>query len=416
MNILVLGSGVIGVATAWYLRQAGHDVTVIEREAGSALGTSAGNAGQISPGYAAPWAAPGVPLKAVKWMLQKHAPLSIRPDGTGFQMAWMMQMLRNCNPESYAENKSRMVRLSEYSRDCLKALRSSTGIEYEGRQGGTLQLFRTAQQYESASKDIAVLSEAGVPYELLEAGQLAQTEPALAQVSHKLTGGLRLPNDETGDCQIFTQKLATMAEQAGVRFRYNTAVDRLMNSGNKITGVLCGNETLTADGYVLAFGSYSTQLLKGLLNIPVYPLKGYSLTIPIADAKGAPTSTVLDETYKIAITRFDKRIRVGGMAEIVGFSKALLPARRKTLEMVFKDLYPIGGNVEDATFWTGLRPMTPDGTPIIGRTQISNLWLNTGHGTLGWTMACGSGQLLSDIISGKAPDIKHHDYAVSRYC
>ena len=189
-----------------------------------------------------------------------------------------------------------------------------------------------------------------------------------------------------------------------------------MNSGNKITGVLCGNETLTADGYVLAFGSYSTQLLKGLLNIPVYPLKGYSLTIPIADAKGAPTSTVLDETYKIAITRFDKRIRVGGMAEIVGFSKALLPARRKTLEMVFKDLYPIGGNVEDATFWTGLRPMTPDGTPIIGRTQISNLWLNTGHGTLGWTMACGSGQLLSDIISGKAPDIKHHDYAVSRYC
>lgn len=415
MNILVLGSGVIGVATAWYLRQAGHDVTVIEREAGPALGTSAGNAGQISPGYAAPWAAPGVPLKAIKWMVQKHAPLSIRPDGTGFQMAWMMQMLRNCNPESYAENKSRMVRLSEYSRDCLKALRSSTGIEYEGRQGGTLQLFRTAQQYESASRDMSVLREAGVPYELLDAGQLAQAEPALAQVSHKLTGGLRLPNDETGDCQIFTQKLATMAEQAGVRFRYNTTVDRLMSSGNKITGIRCGNETLTADGYVLAFGSYSTQLLKGLLNIPVYPLKGYSLTIPIADEKGAPISTVLDETYKIAITRFDKRIRVGGMAEIVGFNKALLPARRKTLEMVFKDLYPIGGNVEEATFWTGLRPMTPDGTPIIGGTHISNLWLNTGHGTLGWTMACGSGQLLSDVISGKNPDIKHHDYAASRY-
>ncbi|MFH8135781.1 D-amino acid dehydrogenase [Pantoea osteomyelitidis] len=415
MKILVLGSGVVGVATAWYLRQEGHDVTVIEREAGPALGTSAGNAGQISPGYAAPWAAPGIPFKAVKWMVQKHAPLSIRPDGTGFQMAWMLQMLKNCNPKSYAENKSRMVRLSEYSRDCLKVLRSSTGIQYEGRQGGTLQLFRTAQQYESAAKDIAVLREAGVSYELLKASQLAQAEPALAKVSHKLTGGLRLPNDETGDCQLFTQKLAAMAEKAGVHFLYNKTVDRLVTSDNKITGVQCGNETLTADGYVLAFGSYSTQLLKGLIQIPVYPLKGYSLTIPIADEKGAPASTVLDETYKIAITRFDNRIRVGGMAEIAGFSKALLPARRKTLEMVVRDLYPTGGHVEQATFWTGLRPMTPDGTPIVGRTHLSNLWLNTGHGTLGWTMACGSGQLLSDVISGKTPEIPHYDYEVSRY-
>ena len=415
MNILVLGSGVVGVATAWYLRQAGHDVTVIEREDGAALGTSAGNAGQISPGYAAPWAAPGVPLKAVKWMVQKHAPLSIRPDGTAFQLAWMMQMLKNCNPKSYALNKSRMVRLSEYSRDCLKALRSSTGIQYEGRQGGTLQLFRTAQQYEGASKDIAVLKDAGVPYELLDASQLAQAEPALGQVSHKLTGGLRLPNDETGDCQLFTKTLATMAEKAGVRFLYNTTVDRLITSENMIAGVQCGNETLTADGYVLAFGSYSTQLLDGLIHIPVYPLKGYSLTIPIADEKGAPTSTVLDETYKIAITRFDNRIRVGGMAEIVGFSKALLPARKKTLEMVVRDLYPTGGHIEQATFWTGLRPMTPDGTPIVGRTHLSNLWLNTGHGTLGWTMACGSGQLLSDIISNKKTEILNSDYAVSRY-
>lgn len=415
MKILVLGSGVVGVSTAWYLRQAGHQVTVIERETGSALGTSAGNAGQISPGYAAPWAAPGVPLKAVKWMVQKHAPLSIRPDGTSFQMTWMMQMLKNCNPKSYAENKSRMVRLSEYSRDCLKLLRSSTGIQYEGRLGGTLQLFRTEQQYDNASKDIAVLTEAGVPYELLEASQLAQAEPALAKVSHKLTGGLRLPNDETGDCQLFTQQLAAMAEKAGVRFLFNKTVDKLVTAGNKITGVQCGNETLTADGYVLAFGSYSTQLLKDLLKIPVYPLKGYSLTIPIADEKGAPASTVLDETYKIAITRFDNRIRVGGMAEIVGFSKELLPARRKTLEMVVRDLYPEGGHVEQATFWTGLRPMTPDGTPIVGRTHMSNLWLNTGHGTLGWTMACGSGQLISDVISGKTPEIQHTDYAVSRY-
>ncbi|MFB4357091.1 D-amino acid dehydrogenase [Pantoea sp. BS_4] len=415
MKIIVLGSGVVGVTTAWYLQQAGHQVTVIEREAGPALGTSAANAGQISPGYAAPWAAPGVPLKAVKWMVQRHAPLSVRPDGSRFQLAWMMQMLKNCNPHSYAVNKARMVRLAEYSRDCISALRASTGIEYEGRQGGTLQLFRTEQQFENAARDIAVLQEAGVPYQLLEADQLATIEPALADVKHKLTGGLRLPNDETGDCQLFTQRLAALARDAGVTFRFNTQVDALLTEGDRISGIVCGDQTLTADGYVMAFGAYSTQLLRPLMYIPVYPLKGYSLTIPLADEAGAPVSTVLDETYKIAITRFDNRIRVGGMAEIVGYSKTLLPARRQTLEMVVNDLYPRGGRVEQATFWTGLRPMTPDGTPIVGHTHFTNLWLNTGHGTLGWTMACGSGQLLSDVISGKQPEIAHADYAVSRY-
>ncbi|MGP0154188.1 D-amino acid dehydrogenase [Pantoea ananatis] len=415
MKIIVLGSGVVGVTTAWYLQKAGHQVTVVDKEAGPALGTSAANAGQISPGYAAPWAAPGVPLKAVKWMVQRHAPLSVRPDGSRFQLAWMMQMLKNCNPQSYAENKARMVRLAEYSRDCIRALRASTGIEYEGRQGGTLQLFRTAQQFDNAARDIAVLQDADVPYQLLEASQLAEVEPALAAVKHKLTGGLRLPNDETGDCQLFTQRLAALAREAGVDFRFNTTVDALLTQGDRISGMACGSETLTADGYVMALGSYSTPLLRPLMSVPVYPLKGYSLTIPIADASAAPVSTVLDETYKIAITRFDDRIRVGGMAEIVGYSNTLLPARRQTLEMVVNDLYPRGGRVEQATFWTGLRPMTPDGTPIVGHTHFSNLWLNTGHGTLGWTMACGSGQLLSDVISGKPPEIAHADYAVSRY-
>ena len=222
MHIVILGSGVVGVTSAWYLSQAGHQVTVIDREAGPALETSAANAGQISPGYAAPWAAPGVPLKAIKWMFQRHAPLAIRLDGTGFQLKWMWQMLRNCDTRHYMENKGRMVRLAEYSRDCLKTLRETTGIAYEGRQGGTLQLFRTEQQYENATRDIAVLEDAGVPYQLLEALRLAEVEPALAEVAHKLTGGLRLPNDETGDCQLFTQRLAKMAEQAGVTFRFNT--------------------------------------------------------------------------------------------------------------------------------------------------------------------------------------------------
>lgn len=415
MRVVILGSGVVGVASAWYLAQAGHEVTVLDRQPAAALETSAANAGQISPGYAAPWAAPGVPFKAVKWMFQRHAPLAIRLDGSRFQLQWMWQMLRHCDMRHYQQNKSRMVRIAEYSRDCLKVLRQQTGIAYEGRQGGTLQLFRTAQQFDSAAKDIAVLKEAGVPYELLEAAQLFQAEPALADTQHKLTGGLRLPNDETGDCQLFTQRLAAMAEAAGVTFRFNTAVDALVQQDNRISGVQCGSELITADAYVVAFGSFSTALLNNIVNVPVYPLKGYSLTIPIKDSAAAPVSTVLDETYKVAITRFDDRIRVGGMAEIVGFNTKLLPARRRTLEMVVGDLFPQGGHIEQATFWSGLRPMTPDGTPIVGRTPLKNLFLNTGHGTLGWTMACGSGQLLADIISGVKPAISADDLSVMRY-
>ncbi len=415
MRVVVLGSGVVGVASAYYLARAGHEVTVIDREAGPALDTSFANAGQISPGYAAPWAAPGVPLKAVKWMFEKHAPLAIRLDGTRFQLQWMWQMLRNCTPERYAVNKGRMVRLAEYSRDCLQALRADTGIQYEGRTGGTLQLFRTQQQLDGAAKDIAVLREANVPFELLTPADLKKAEPALASVSHKLTGGLRLPGDETGDCQLFTTRLAALAEGLGVKFRYNTPIDALALAGGKIAGVQCGSETVRADAFVVALGSYSTRFVANLMKIPVYPLKGYSITAPIVNEAAAPVSTVLDETYKIAITRFDDRIRVGGMAEIVGFDKRLRDARRETLEMCVNDLFPGGGDTSKATFWTGLRPMTPDGTPIVGRTPVSNLFLNTGHGTLGWTMSCGSGQLLADLISGKKPAILADDLSVHRY-
>jgi D-amino-acid dehydrogenase len=415
MRVVVLGSGVVGVTSAYYLARAGHEVTVIDREAGPALETSFANAGQISPGYASPWAAPGVPLKAVKWMFQKHAPLAIRLDGTQFQLQWMWQMLQNCTESRYAVNKGRMVRLAEYSRDCLQALRAETGIQYEGRTGGTLQVFRTQQQFDGAAKDIAVLREANVAYELLSAGELAQAEPALAAVSHKLTGGLRLPGDETGDCQMFTTRLAALAEQLGVKFRYNTPIDALAMAGDRIAGVQCGNELVRADSFVVALGSYSTKFLSGLVKIPVYPLKGYSITAPIVNEAAAPVSTVLDETYKIAITRFDNRIRVGGMAEIVGFDKSLRQARRETLELCVNDLFLGGGDTSKASFWTGLRPMTPDGTPIVGRTPVANLFLNTGHGTLGWTMSCGSGQLLADVISGKQPAIKADDLSVHRY-
>ncbi len=415
MRVVILGSGVIGVTSAYYLALAGHDVTVLDRQQGAALETSFANAGQISPGYAAPWAAPGIPFKALKWMLEEHAPLSITPDGTLFQLRWMWNMLLNCSVSRYNINKQRMVHLAEYSRDCFKDLRAATDIQYEGRQQGTLQLFRTDEQYNSAQKDIAVLEKAGVPYQLLTPEHLADVEPALAAVKHKLKGGLRLPNDETGDCQIFTTKLAAMAEKLGVKFRYGVSIDSLKLTGKEISGVQCGEETITADAYVVALGSYSTNFLSGIVDIPVYPVKGFSITVPIVDGTKAPVSTILDETYKIAITRFDDRIRVGGMAELVGFNTNLKEKRKKTLEMVLTDLFPGAGDLEHDSFWTGLRPMTPDGTPLVGATSIPNLFLNTGHGTLGWTMSCGSGHVLADIISGKQPAIDVSELNLSRY-
>jgi D-amino-acid dehydrogenase len=415
MRVIVLGSGVVGVTTAYYLAKAGHEVTVIDRQPGPALETSFANAGQISPGYASPWAAPGIPLKAFKWLFQRHAPLAIQPDGSLFQLQWMWEMYKNCDAGRYAVNKERMVRLAEYSRDCIRALRAETGIAYEGRQQGTLQLFRTQAQFDGAAKDIEVLKDAGVAFDVLTRDQLASAEPALGNVREKLVGGLRLPNDETGDCQLFTTRLAQMARELGVRFRFDTAIERLDIANGQVIGVQTNKGRVTADRYVLALGSYSRLLLRDQFRVPVYPLKGYSITVPIVDAAKAPVSTILDETYKIAVTRFDDRIRVGGMAEIAGYSKALNPRRRETLELVVNDLFPGGGDVSRATFWTGLRPMTPDSTPIVGATPLTNLFLNTGHGTLGWTMACGSASVIADLVSGRIPAIHADDLAVFRY-
>ncbi len=415
MRVIVLGSGVIGVTSAYYLAQQGAEVTVLDRQTGPAEETSFGNAGQISPGYSTPWAAPGIPFKAVKWMFQHHAPLAINIDGSMWQLQWMAQMLKNCSADRYAINKERMVRVAEYSRDCLKKLREDIGISYENRSKGTLQVFRNEAQLEAVQRDIEVLKETGVAFELLDSEGLARVEPALAQAKDKLVGGLHLPNDETGDCYIFTNSLADKAKEIGVKFQFNSNVEKLIVEGDEIKGVLVNGEVLTADKYVLVFGSYSRDFLKPLdLDLPVYPVKGYSLTVPIIDSAFAPQSTVLDETYKIAITRFDERIRVGGMAELSGFNLNLNEDRRGTLEMVTRDLFP-GGDLENASFWTGLRPMTPDSTPIIGATRFKNLFLNTGHGTLGWTMACGSGKLMSDLVLNKTPEISTEGLSLQRY-
>jgi len=415
MRVIVLGSGVIGVASAYYLARQGAEVTVLDRQSGPAEETSFGNAGQISPGYSTPWAAPGIPFKAVKWMFQHHAPLAINLDGSMWQLQWMAQMLKNCNPQSYAVNKERMMRVAEYSRDCLRELRKDTGIHYENRAKGTLQLFRKEAQMEAVQRDISVLEECGVSYELLNGNELGRVEPALANAQDKLVGGLHLPNDETGDCYLFTNALAQIAKELGVNFQFNQNVEKLIVEGDEIKGVQVNGKVLTADRYVLAFGSYSRDFLKPLdLQLPVYPVKGYSLTIPIVEPAFAPQSTVLDETYKIAITRFDQRIRVGGMAELSGFNLGLNEDRRATLQMVTQDLFP-GGDMAQASFWTGLRPMTPDSTPIIGATRFKNLFLNTGHGTLGWTMACGSGKLISDIVLNHKTDISTDGLSIQRY-
>lgn len=411
-----MGSGVIGTTTAWYLARAGFEVTVVDRQPGPALETSFANAGQVSPGYASPWAAPGVPLKAFKWLFQKHAPLAIRPGLDPRQYTWLLQMLANCTSARYARNKARMVRLSEYSRDCLDELVQATGIDYEGRRLGTVQLFRSQAQLDGAAKDVAVLDQYGVPYELLDPAGIARYEPALARAPVQLVGALRLPNDQTGDCNLFTQRLEALARQAGVEFRYNTRVEAIEGDGHRVTGVRLNGKVEKADRYVLALGSYSPQLVAPLgLDLPVYPLKGYSLTLPITDAAMAPVSTVLDESYKVAITRFDARIRVGGMAEVAGYDLSLNPRRRQTLERVVGDLYPKAGALEAAQFWTGLRPATPDGTPIVGATPLSNLYTNTGHGTLGWTMACGSGRYLADLMAGQAPAIDPEGLDMFRY-
>ena len=416
MRVLVLGSGVIGTATAWYLARSGCEVTVVDRQPAAGLETSYANAGQVSPGYASPWAAPGVPLKALKWLFQRHAPLALSPTADLQQYLWLAQMLRNCTAGRYAINKARMVRLSEYSRDCLDQLRAETGIEYEGRQLGTTQLFRTQQQLDGAAKDIEVLREYGVPYELLDRAGIARVEPALASAPAGLVGALRLPNDQTGDCRLFTQRLAALAAAAGVQFRYGETIDGLQADGDRLGGVRIGGRLERADRYVVALGSYSPRLLAPLgIRLPVYPLKGYSLTLPIRDAALAPTSTILDETYKVAITRFDQRIRVGGMAELAGFDLSLPARRRATLEKVVNDLYPRGGDLARAEFWTGLRPATPDGTPVVGATGYRNLFLNTGHGTLGWTMACGSGRYLADLIASRQPQISGEGLDIFRY-
>ncbi len=415
MKIIVLGAGIVGVTSAYQLARAGHEVTVIDRQPGPALETSFANAGEVSFGYCSPWAAPGIPMKAMKWLFMEHAPLILRPKIDMAMLTWMAQMLRNCTSTRYALNKSRMLRLADYSRVALAAMREETGISYDERMQGTLQLFRTEAQLDASAKDVRALAADGIPYEVLDPEGCIRVEPALKHVREKIVGGLLTPKDETGDCFKFSSALAAKAAALGVRFTYGSIIRGLDVEGGRVTGVVTAHGRLEADAVVVALGSFSPLLVRPHgIRLPVYPVKGYSLTIPITDESRAPVSTVMDETYKIAITRLGDRIRVGGMAEISGYTNDLGEPRRLTLQHSVTDLFP-GGDVSRASFWSGLRPMTPDGTPVIGPTKIAGLFLNTGHGTLGWTMSSGSARVIADLISGRQPEIDAGDLAVTRY-
>ncbi|EYR82554.1 D-amino acid dehydrogenase [Shinella sp. DD12] len=415
MKVIVLGAGIVGVTSAYQLARAGHEVTVVDRQPGPALETSFANAGEVSFGYCSPWAAPGIPMKAMKWLFMQHAPLILRPKVDMAMLSWMTQMLRNCTSTRYALNKSRMLRLADYSRISLAALREETGIAYDERMQGTLQLFRTEAQLDASAKDVKALAADGIPYEVLDPEGCIRVEPALKHVREKIVGGLLTPKDETGDCFKFANALAAKAEALGVRFNYGSIIRGLDVEGGRVRGVVTAHGVLTADAVVVALGSFSPLLVRPHgIRLPVYPVKGYSLTIPITDATRAPESTVMDETYKIAITRLGDRIRVGGMAEISGYTNDLGEPRRLTLQHSVTDLFP-GGDVSKASFWSGLRPMTPDGTPVIGPTKVAGLYLNTGHGTLGWTMSSGSARLVADLVSGRKPEIDATDLAVARY-
>lgn len=416
MHVVILGAGVVGVTTAYYLASQGHQVTVLDQRPDVGLETSYANAGMLTVGYAAPWSGPGAAFKAFKWAFRSDSPLKFSPRFDPAMAAWMWQWWRHCAMPRYIENKSRMVRLAAYSLTSLQSLRSKTEIHYDQRTLGTLQLFRTDEQLAAVQSDLQVLDQLGVNYQLLDAPACRQVEPGLRASQARIVGGLQLPQDESGDCFKFTQEIARLAQALGVKFHFNVKVHQLVHQHDRVTAVETSAGPVTAEAFVMALGCFSVDLLKPLgIRIPVYPVKGYSLTIPITDASRAPQSMILDESSKVAITRMGDRIRAGGVAEITGFDTSLPRSRQRSIEKVVQALFPGAGATEDAEFWTGLRPVTPDGPPLLGPTNIKNLFLNTGHGSFGWTMACGSARVLADLVSGKTPEIVLDGLTMARY-
>jgi len=414
LNVIVIGAGVIGVTTAWYLRQQGVNVAVVEQRAGVAQEASFGNAGVIAPGYVTPWAAPGMPRKVLSYLFAAEAPVLFRPSLNPALWRWVLRWLGECRLERYRENKSRMQRVAFYSRDQLHRLRDQLSIQYEQSQG-YLQLLRAQRDVEMTAPARDLLDAAAVPYRMLEPAECHELEPGLSQ-SAPLAGGILLPEDEAGNCPLFAQALRRAAEDAGVRFRFNTPVDALVVEGGRATGIVARGHRYDADAVVMAAAVGSVPLLSACgIRIPLYPVKGYSATVMLDPLAIGPRRALMDEAYKTAITPFANRIRIAGTAELGSPRLTLRDAALRTLMRVASDWFPGAGRYSDAQFWVGARPMLPDGAPLLGPTPVDGLFLNLGHGSTGWAMACGSGRVVADVVVGRTPEIPLDGLTLERY-
>jgi D-amino-acid dehydrogenase len=411
MKALVLGAGVIGTATAWYLSKRGHEVTVIDRRAGPGLETSFANGGQISVCHAEPWANPEAPGQIVKWLWRDDAPLLFRLRMDPRQWTWGAQFLLECLPSRTRRNIGDIVKMSLYSRTSLQELRAETGIQYDQLERGILHYYTQPDVFENAVKAASLMREYGLDRDVKSVDEAIAIEPALASARARIVGATYTPTDESGDAHLFTTRLAKLAEARGATFLAERTLLRIESAGDRVTGVAVrdasGTEaTLTADAYVLALGSYSPLLARPLgLALPIYPAKGYSASVLVTDPRRAPHVSLTDDEAKIVFSRLGERLRIAGTAELSGYSTELNPVRCEALTRRAREIFPGAADYDHANFWTGLRPSTPSNVPLVGPTRYPNLYLNTGHGTLGWTMACGSGRALADIISGRAPEI-----------
>lgn len=415
MKVIVLGSGIIGTASAWFLNKAGHDVTVIDRQPGAAQETSFANGCQISVSHAEPWANPAAPMKVLKWLGKEDAPLLYRFRPEWLQWKWALNFLRECTPARTNENIRQIVAICEYSRQTLVGLRAETGIEYDNLNRGILHFYTEQKEFDDSLPAAKLMRDLGCPRDSISTDEVIRIEPALARIRDKIVGGDFTANDESGDVYKFTSGLAKKSAEAGVNFQFNTTVTRLITEGAgasaKITGVEIitpegRHEVLHADAFVLAMGSFSTALAKPLgIDLMIYPGKGYSATYAVTDPSAAPSVSLTDDGYKLVVSRLGDRLRVAGTCELNGYTRDLNTARCEAITRRTRELFPDACDYENPVYWTGLRPLTPSNVPYIGKTKFSNLFLNTGHGTLGWTMGCGSGRALADIVSGHQPEV-----------
>ena len=407
MKVLVLGAGVIGTSTAWYLTQQGHEVTVVDRREGAGLETSFANGGQVSACHPEPWSGPHAPLKILKWLWRDDSPLLFRLRMDPHQWSWGLQFLFECLPSRMRRNVADIARISVYSRECLRQLRADTSIRYQELQRGIMHFYTDREDFEGAAASAPLLREYGIEREVKTVDEAIAIEPALAAARERIAGVTYMPDDESGDAHLFTRRLAELAAAKGCRFEYGKAIDGIDVAGGRVSGVRAGGAPLVADAYVVALGSYSPMATRPIgFGLPVYPAKGYSATVPIRDPAKAPQVSLTDEGAKIVLTRLGDRLRIAGTAELSGYSTELNRVRCEALVKRAALLFPEAGDYGEAVFWTGLRPSTPSNVPIIGRSRYPNLYLNTGHGTLGWTMAAGSGRALADIISGRKPEVE----------